>query len=205
MADSHRPYGPRPPIAHDASGFGGQRLFLLLVLAGAAAGAFWMLRERDKPRPATPVSVPQVTASIGRITLGDDDSLHLSVVSRRDAPDVYYRVLLSDAPPGQRLPLLCEWVDPEGRIARRNHYQTREITKTPWPTHAHFRFDPAAPVGLWTVRLVHGGRTLIETRFEVVDRSGAVAGAQPTTSPATRPGPPPGGVAKPQAADREAP
>jgi hypothetical protein len=108
-----------------------------------------------------------VNASAGRLTFEKDDGGNLAVIGRKGQPEVWYRVTLEDAPIGRELALTCEWVDPSGRVIHRNRYKTKEITRTPWPTHARYRLGPEAPLGTWRVRLLLDGRELRTLTFKV--------------------------------------
>jgi hypothetical protein len=110
-----------------------------------------------------------VTASSGRVTLEKDNGDSLETIGRKEEPEIWYRVTLENAPIGRELALTCEWIDPSGRVAQRNQYQTKEITRTPWPTHARYRLRPDAPLGSWTVRLLLDGRELRTRTFMVRD------------------------------------
>lgn len=137
-------------------------LAVLLALS-VAVGVWWLAEARRQER------LDAVTADAGRLTLAEDEGGDLRTVDSRAAPDVYFRVDLRQAPLGERLTLRCEWIAPDGRIAHQNRYTTRQIDKTPWPTHAHYRFGPAAPRGTWTVRLWLDERELCARTFEVAD------------------------------------
>ncbi len=114
-------------------------------------------------------STPLVTASSGRITPDEDHGGNLSAVSRRGRPELWYRVILADAPIGTKLSLACDWIGPAGEVEHRNRYKTRAIERPTWPTHARLRLGPSSPTGTWTVRLSLDGRVLHATTFEVRD------------------------------------
>jgi hypothetical protein len=133
---------------------------LLLVVGGGLA---WFYFDRKDPALAA------VHASAGRLTLEKDDGTDLKAIDRKEKPEVWFRVTLEDAPVGRKLDLLCEWVDPAGRVTHRNRYQTQEITRATWETHARHRLGADAPVGRWTVRLLLDGRELRTQTFEVRD------------------------------------
>jgi hypothetical protein len=109
-----------------------------------------------------------VTASGGRLTLEKDNGDSLAVIDRRAQLEIWYRVTLR-TPAGQRLSLICEWIDPNYRVAHRNRYQTKVITRTPWQTHARFRLKPDSALGMWKVRLIMQGRELHSLAFRVRD------------------------------------
>jgi hypothetical protein len=133
---------------------------VVLVLGGGVAWYFFSRRDS---------ALDAVTATEGRLTLAKDDGGKLKVVDRRQKPELWFRVTLDDAPLGKALPLTCEWVEPGGKIAHRNRFQTKEITHNPWQTHARHRLGADAPVGTWTVRLLLDGRELRALTFEVRD------------------------------------
>jgi hypothetical protein len=127
-----------------------------------AAGTYAVYRLAQKPPDTT-----AVTASSGRLTLQDDDGGNLTVVDLRQKPELWYRVTLEDAPVGSKLALSCDWIDPNGNVAHHNHYQTREIDRTVWPTHARYQLTPNSPTGTWTVKLSLDGRVLHAMTFEL--------------------------------------
>ena len=138
---------------------------VLVALAGAAVLVSTM-RNRATEQLA------QVTAAQARLTLATDDGGHLDVVHRDRDPDLYYRVTLSGAPHGARLPLVCDWLDPAEQIAHENRYETRPIDRDIWPTHCHYRIGSAAAVGEWKVRMRLNERVVSETAFTVGDSAG---------------------------------
>jgi hypothetical protein len=109
-----------------------------------------------------------VTASSGRLTLEKEHGETLEVIDRRAQPEVWYRVTLKTLV-GRRLSLICEWIDPNYRVAHRNRYQTKVISRTPWQTHARFRLKPDSAIGMWKVRLILHGRELHSLAFRVRD------------------------------------
>jgi hypothetical protein len=138
-------------------------VILVLVVLAAAGALIWYYFNQKDPALAA------VTASAGRVTLEKDDPGGLDAVDRRKKPEVWFRVTLDEAPVGKKLELTCEWLDPAGKVVHRNRFRTREITRSPWPTHARFRIAAEAPVGTWKVRLLLDGRELRTQRFEVRD------------------------------------
>jgi hypothetical protein len=110
-----------------------------------------------------------VRASSGRLTLKKDDGGTLKIVDRHQAPELWYRVTLEEAPVTRKLALTCDWTSPAGKVVRRNRYETKEITRATWPTYARFQLTPDAPTGTWTVRLLLEGRQLHSLTFEVRD------------------------------------
>jgi hypothetical protein len=116
-----------------------------------------------------PADTTAVTASSGRLTLKEDDGGNLTVVERRQQPELWYRVLLDHAPVGNKLTLSCDWVDPQGNVAHQNHYETRTIDRPVWPTHTRYHVTANAPTGSWTVRLSLDGRVLHSLKFELRD------------------------------------
>jgi hypothetical protein len=133
---------------------------LLLLVAGGLAGWYWWDR-----RAAADAAV---RAPASRLTLAKDEG-NLKAVDRREKPELWFRVTLEDAPVGRTLSLTCEWVDPAGKVLHRNRFLTKEITHSPWPTHARYRLAADAPLGTWTVRLLLDDRELRSQTFEVRD------------------------------------
>jgi hypothetical protein len=132
----------------------------LILLGGAALVYFWNQQHPD---------TTNLTASSGRLTLEADDGGSLAVVDRQSKPEVWYRVVLENAPVGAKLTLKCDWITPSGNIAHQNRYQTHPIDKEVWPTHARYRFGPASPAGVWRVELSLDDRVLHSLTFRVQD------------------------------------
>src|SRR5262245_35995362 len=98
----------------------------------------WMWTGRDD-------RLAHMSASDARVSLAEDGGTPLTIIDRNESPEVYFRVVLHDPPLAGRLRLHCDWVDPEGRVSRRNNYQTRVVYKRTWPTYCRQRFGPEAP------------------------------------------------------------
>jgi hypothetical protein len=126
---------------------------LLLV-----AGVIYAVVERDD-------WLAGVSVVEARIALGERVPEAVSEVSRGQSPEVFYHVVLKDVPRGWPLQLDCEWQDPNGNVARRNHYRTRFIDKTTWPTHCRQRFESSSVPGEWQVRLLMDQRVLSSSAF----------------------------------------
>jgi hypothetical protein len=134
-----------------------------VVLLAVGGGILWYyFHQKAEAEKA-------VTAAEGRLTLQKDDGGSLKSFDRKDSPEVWFRVTLENAPLGRELALSCEWLDPTGKVAHRSRFRTKEITHTPWPTHARYRLSADAPLGTWTVRLLLAGRELRSQTFEVRD------------------------------------
>lgn len=108
----------------------------------------------------------RITAGQARVTRATDDGGDLQSVAR-NGEDVFYRVILRDAPEGESLRLTVNWIDPAGNIFHQNRYETKVIDKTAWPTFAKCRIGEAAPRGRWKVELLLDDRVLSATSFEV--------------------------------------
>lgn len=154
-SDFSFPGGPTPTRPE------GPRWGLVILVGGALLlliGGFQIFGGREE-------KLAGMSASDGRIALtGAGDALEADL-DRRESPELYYRVVLHDVPLVGRLELSCEWVDPGGRVARRNSYRTRMIYKRTWPTYCRQQFGPAAAEGAWHVRLLSGQRVLSSTPF----------------------------------------
>lgn len=112
-------------------------------------------------------TLAQVKAQRDRITLAQDYGNSLSSVSRQANAQVVYRVILSDAPVGQKLFLSCNWIDPGGQIVHQNRYQTQEIATPVWNTACRYSIDSTAAVGKWNVQIFLGDRLLSDAAFNV--------------------------------------
>jgi hypothetical protein len=134
----------------------------VVLLAGVA---YYFLAMRSGAPPGAVATL--VTAQSGRLTYENDDGGNLPSVSRQDRKELWYRVDLDHAPIGSTLTLDCDWIDPSGKVAHHNHYPTKEIDKSVWPTHARYLLPADAPAGTWTVKLSLDGRVLNTLKFEV--------------------------------------
>lgn len=136
--------------------FGAMMAVALLVVA---LGGWWVW-ERVERRPAA------LAASQGRLTLAEEGG-EQAVFEPRESPEIWYRVLLAEAPLGAPAHLVGEWIDPQGHVVRSVGYDTKPITHLPWETHVRFRLPADAPPGTWRVRLVAAGREVHSLPFEV--------------------------------------
>ena len=133
-------------------------------LAAAAAGAialtgFYIQQNRQ--------AIDRVSIQQNRITSVQDDGGNLTVISRQNNPEIFYRTTLKDAPIGKKLSLSCDWIDPSGQVVKQNRYQTREIDKPIWNTHCRYQIGTAAATGKWQVKMFLENRALGSASFEV--------------------------------------
>ncbi|NJK75209.1 MAG: DUF3859 domain-containing protein [Microcoleus sp. SU_5_6] len=112
-------------------------------------------------------AIDRVSVQQNRITLVQDKGDNLTVISRQNNPEIFYRVTLKDAPIGKKLSLSCDWIDPSGQIVKQNSYQTREIDKTIWNTRCRYQIGNAAASGNWQVKMFLNKRAIGTTSFEV--------------------------------------
>ena len=91
----------------------------------------------------------------------------LNVIDSQKNPEVFYRVILQDAPIGKKLSLGCNWINSNGEISHQNSYQTKEINRGVWPTSCKYKFNPSLPMGSWQVEMYLGDRSLSKTEFIV--------------------------------------
>ncbi|GEM_PF-298611 len=111
-------------------------------------------------------AMSRITAGQARITRATDDGGSLQTVTR-DGQEVFYRVIIRDAPVGESLTLTANWIDPNGNLFRQNRFETKTIDKSAWPTFARLQLGQAALKGTWKVELLVGDRLLSATSFEV--------------------------------------
>lgn len=110
-------------------------------------------------------SLNRVNASESRVTLEGGD--RVKAVERQNNPQLVYQVTLSDAPVGQKLRISCDWLDPNGKIAGQNRYETKEITTSVWNTTCKYKIPNNAPTGTWTVKAFLGDRLISSSPFDV--------------------------------------
>ncbi|MCU0543752.1 MAG: DUF3859 domain-containing protein [Oscillatoriaceae cyanobacterium Prado104] len=112
-------------------------------------------------------AIERVFSQQNRITLVQDNGDNLTVISRQNNPEIFYRVTLKDAPIGKKLSLSCDWIDPKGQVVKQNRYQTREINTTIWNTYCRQRIGNVAAAGNWQVKMFLKNRTIGTASFEV--------------------------------------
>lgn len=133
-------------------------------LAAAAAGAialtgFYIQQNRQ--------AIDRISIQQNRITSVQDDGGNLTVISRQNNPEIFYRTTLKDAPIGKKLSLSCDWIDPSGQVVKQNRYQTREIDKPIWNTQCRYQIGTAAATGKWQVKMFVESRAIGSASFEV--------------------------------------
>jgi len=133
-------------------------------LAAVAVGAiaitgFFIQQSRQ--------ALDRISVQQNRITSVQDDGGNLTVVSRQNNPEIFYRVTLKDAPIGKKLSISCDWIDPSGQVVKQNSYQTREIDKSIWNTQCRYKIGTAATPGKWQVKMFVENRAIGSTSFQV--------------------------------------
>ena len=133
-------------------------------LAAAAVGAiaitgFFIQQSRQ--------ALDRISVQQNRITSVQDDAGNLTVVSRQNNPEIFYRTTLKDAPIGKKLSISCDWIDPSGQVVKQNSYQTREIDKSIWNTQCRYKIGTAATPGKWQVKMFVENRAIGSTSFQV--------------------------------------
>lgn len=133
-------------------------------LAAAAVGAiaitgFFIQQNRQ--------AIARISIQQNRITSVQDDGGNLTVISRPNNPEIFYRVTLKDAPLGKKLSLSCDWIDPSGQVVKQNRYQTRDIDKSIWNTQCRYKIGTTAATGKWQVKMLIENRAIGSTSFQV--------------------------------------
>lgn len=133
-------------------------------LAAVAVGAiaitgFYIQQSRQ--------AIDRISIQQNRITSVQDDGGNLTVVSRQNNPEIFYRTTLKDAPIGKKLSISCDWIDPSGQVVKQNRYQTREIDKPIWNTQCRYKIGTAAATGNWQVKMFVENRAIGSKSFEV--------------------------------------
>ncbi len=111
-------------------------------------------------------ALAKVTAQGDRLTLAQDNGGSLTSIDRTGA-ELYYRVTLTNAPIGEKLPLTCTWTDAQGQVVKQNQYQTKPIATPTWDTHCRTTIGPNAATGAWKVNLKLKGRSISDEGFNV--------------------------------------
>lgn len=112
-------------------------------------------------------AIDRVSVQQNRITLVQDRGDNLTVISRQNNPEIFYRVTLKDAPIGKKLSLSCDWIDPRGQVVKQNRYQTREIDKSIWNTRCRYQIGNAAATGNWQVKMFLKNRAIGSASFQI--------------------------------------
>jgi hypothetical protein len=110
-------------------------------------------------------SIAKIAVSQDRITLAQDNGENLQTVDR--GSELAYRVTLSNAPVGEKLNLTCNWLEPSGKVAHTNRYDTKNITTPVWNTQCRYPLPAGAAAGAWKVEIRVGDRVLERAPFEV--------------------------------------
>jgi hypothetical protein len=131
---------------------------VVLLIAGLVLGTL-SFRRRDR-------ALDGIAASSSRLTPAADNGGSLESVAR-SGDEVFYRVVLSNVPPGEELEMGCRWIDPQGRVFRQNRWQTRATDKAVWATACRCQFGAAAQPGTWKVEMALGERVLSTSTFRV--------------------------------------
>lgn len=130
-----------------------------VVVGAIALTGFFIQQSRQ--------AIDRISVQQNRITSVQDDGGNLTVVSRQNNPEIFYRTTLKDAPLGKKLSISCDWIDPSGQVVKQNSYQTREIDKSIWNTHCRYKIGAAAATGKWQVKMFLESRAIGSTSFEV--------------------------------------
>ena len=127
-----------------------------LVILVAGTGLFFQNKA---------ATIAKINVGQDRITLAQDGGQNLNTVNK--GSEIAYRATLNDAPIGQRLNLTCNWIDPTGKIAHTNHYETKNITTSVWNTACRYQIPSGANSGTWKVQIITGDRLLKQSPFMV--------------------------------------
>ncbi len=130
-----------------------------VVVGAIALTGFFIQQSRQ--------AIDRISVQQNRITSVQDDGGNLTVVSRQNNPEIFYRTTLKDAPLGKKLSISCDWIDPSGQVVKQNSYQTREIDKSIWNTQCRYKIGTAAATGKWQVKMLIENRAIGSTSFEV--------------------------------------
>ncbi|MDZ8026033.1 MAG: DUF3859 domain-containing protein [Nostoc sp. SerVER01] len=133
---------------------------VVALLAVVSASTIFVMQQHNS-------ALARVSAQQDQIALAKSNSGNLETISRQANAEVFYRVILKDAPLGKKLALSCNWIDPNGQIVKQNSYQTREINTSVWNTQCRHTINSAAKVGKWQVQMFLEGRQISDETFQV--------------------------------------
>jgi hypothetical protein len=146
-------HGRRRTIARAA----GAAIAVLAVAAGLFA---WRQHESSK--------FARTVAASAYVGAGPAEAA-TSTFHRSQQPELVFRVTLKDAPLGEKVPLACDWLGPEGRPLHQSSWRTQPIDRDPWPTHCRMQATPASPTGTWRVRMTQDGREIASQTLDMAD------------------------------------
>lgn len=130
-----------------------------LVILGVGIGVPFLFRQGQK------AAIAEVTSQASMLTISSKKDQAVQVVSRPN--EVVYRVTLANAPIGQKLPMSCDWFNPQGTVVHQNRYQTKEINKSLWNTQCKYQLTTSDSPGTWRVTMYVKGREVSTTTFTV--------------------------------------
>ncbi len=133
---------------------------IAIALVVAISTTVWFIQRNHS-------AIANIQVQRDRITLTEDDGGGLNRFARQNNPELFYRVTLEDAPVGEKLNLVCHWIDPNGQTVKQNRYQTQTITTPVWNTHCRYNLGTGAKTGTWQVQMFLGDRLLGEEKFTV--------------------------------------
>jgi hypothetical protein len=133
---------------------------VLAVVVGAIAATFFMQQQQQQ-------ALEGITFSQSRIGFRRNDSVSLEEIDRQKNPEVFYNVILEDAPIGEKIELGCNWVNPSREIAHRNIWKTKTINTKLWNTHCRYKFNENVPPGNWMVQMTLNDEVKTSNKFTV--------------------------------------
>jgi hypothetical protein len=136
-----------------------------LLIGGAALGTVAIVTAIGLNQNSQN-ALANVTAQSDRLTLAQDNGSRLSSIDRTGT-ELYYRVTLTNAPIGEKLPLSCTWTDSQGQVVKENQYQTKPIKTSTWNTQCRTTIGPSANPGSWKVNMKLNGRSISDEGFDV--------------------------------------
>ncbi len=132
--------------------------FLVVI----AAGFLWFQTQQQA------LNNIYANSDQSKLTLETNSGIErVNLIDSKQNREVFYRVILQDAPIGKKLSLGCDWINPNGEISHQNSYQTQQINKEVLQTYCRYQFNPSSPVGKWQVEMYLGDRSLSKTEFIV--------------------------------------
>lgn len=129
---------------------------LVLVLGAVAVG--WRVHARKE-------ALAHMTASRTTLSLGQGGAPLSGDIDRSSRPELWLEVVLVDPPQGGSLDLRCEWTGPASGASYENHWETKDIDKSAWPTHCRRTFGEGDATGAWSVTMKQGDRALATEHF----------------------------------------
>jgi hypothetical protein len=135
----------------------------IVTMAVAIGGSYFLTQQEQ--HPADQISSQQDTITNSEYI--NAISAQIETVDRSKKLPLVYHVRLQNVPVGEKLTLTCDWLNPSGKVVKRDRYTTPSVTTPVWNTHCQYQLSPSPTPGKWQVRMVLNGKKLSDRHFIV--------------------------------------